>query len=42
MNESEESKGSKTVSGYSTEGRNETGSEDSEASTAAGKDSAAE
>ena len=42
MNESEESKGSKTVSGYRTEGRNEIGSEDSEASTAAGKDSAAE
>lgn len=42
MNESEESKGSKTVSGNSIEGRNEIGSEDPEASTAAGKDSAAE
>lgn len=42
MTESEESKGSKTVSGNSTEGRNETGSEDPEASAAAGKDSAAE
>ena len=42
MTESEESKGSKTVLGNSTEGRNEIGSEDSEASAAAGKDSDAE
>ena len=42
MTESEENKESKTVSGNNTEGRNVTGSENPEASTAAGKDSAAE
>lgn len=42
MTESEESKGSKTVSGNSTENRNETGSEDHETSAAAGKAFAAE